>query len=504
MSSQTISGGLWVAAVISMTAWATAAHAEMPDVHREAAADIDAFVRRAMTHVEAVPGLALTVVDGDEILITAGYGVADVRTGAKVDADTGFYIASATKAFTALSFAAMATRGETDLDEPVGAWASRSGLSPEMAQATSLTDLLSHRAGLDNEAITFRAAYSGEHSPQVIQGLLARTQVNAETPHGVFRYTNLGYNLATILLEAQTGRDWRDMVKEEVLAPAGMSRTTARISQAQQGGVVAEGHFGDGPTPVVSPLQKVDATMQSAGGLISTAHDMARWLEVQLNDGVIDGRRVFPEGLILSTHTSRVAQDRRFGVYRRGGYGLGWQTGRYGRDVLIHHFGNFAGSRAHVSFMPERRIGVAVMINEDQVAGELADITANCVYDRLAGRADLETAYEAELIALVQRRDQRRAALIRARAERAARPWRLSQPNSAYVGIYENPAYGTMEVIETPSGLDIKMGVMRASAEAFTEAESLRVELVPFQGRVIVFNGPDALTFEGERFIRRP
>lgn len=502
-NSKTMGDRLRIAAFIAVTAWGSVAHAETPDARSEAVADIDAFVGQAMARVEAVPGLALAVVEGDETLITAGYGIADVRSGAAVDAHTGFYIASATKAFTALGFAAMAARDEVNLDAPVDEWSPGSGLPTDLAKATSLTDLLSHRAGLDNDAIAFRAAYSGEHTPRLMQGLLARTTPNVAAPHGVFRYANVGYNLATTLLEARTGEDWRAMVENEVLTPAGMTHTTARVSQAQAQGVLAAGHFGDGPTPEASRLQKVDATMQSAGGLISTAHDMARWLELQINDGVIDGRRALPQGLVASTHVAQVTQDQQFGAYQRDGYGLGWQRGRYGQDVLIHHFGNFAGSRAHVSFMPERRVGVAVMINEDLVAGELADVVANYVYDRLSGRADLEAAYEAELAALVERRNQRQAALARAKTERAARNWPLARPDSAYAGLYENPAYGTIEVIETGGGLDIRMGVMRAQAEAFTEAESLRVELVPFQGQVIVFAGPDSLIFKGERFFRR-
>ena len=78
-----------------------------------------------------------------------------------------------------------------------------------------------------------------------------------------------------------------------------------------------------------------------------------------------------------------MAQETTFGDYVRTGYGLGWQVGRYRDDVLIHHFGNFSGSRAHVSFMPERGLGVAVLVNEDAVAGELADLVANYAYDIL-------------------------------------------------------------------------------------------------------------------------
>lgn len=466
------------------------------------AADIDAFVRKAMTSLGTVPGLALAVVEGEEIVMSTGYGVADVRTGAPVDADTSFYIASATKSFTALAIARLAARDEVSLEAPLSTWIGDTGLSSDLAGSISLTDLLSHRSGLDNNPMAFRAAYSGDHSPAVMQRLLAATVRRADTPHGVFRYSNAGYNLATTLLEARFGRDWRGMVRDEVLVPAGMTRTTAWISGARGGRTLAVGHFGDGPAPRMSPLQKVDATMQSAGGLVSTAHDMARWLELQINDGAIDGRQVFPAGLIASSHRPLVTQATSFGAYHRDGYGLGWQTGRYGTDVLIHHFGNFSGSRAHVSFMPDRHLGVAVMVNEDLFAGELADVVANYVYDRFAGRPDLDTVYEAELATLVARRDRRRSGVAAARAERAARPWSLSGPMASYVGTFLSPAMGSLQIGEAEGRMTVTIGVLSAVAEAYTDPESVRVELVPFQGRVLSFEGPDTLEFEGERFSR--
>jgi len=489
------------AAVLSLALlWAPALRAQTMD--NSETTDIDAFVRKAMARVDAVPGLSLAVVDGDEIVLTRGYGVADVRTAAPVDAETGFYIASVTKSFTALAVAGLAARGELSLDAPLSTWAWDAGLSSEPAGSVSLADLLSHRSGLDNNPMAFRAAYSGDHSPALMRRLVGATVQRGDTPRGVFRYSNAGYNLATTLMESR-GRDWRVLVQNEVLAPAGLAQTTAWISEAGRGRTLAAGHFGDGPTPRVSPLQKVDATMQSAGGLVSTARDMARWLELQINDGLIDRRQVFPAGLIASTHRRLVTQDTTFGAYQREGYGLGWQVGRYGTDALIHHFGNFSGSRAHVSFMPDRHLGVAVMVNEDVVAGELADVVANYIYDRFARRPDLDAAYEAELATLVERRDRRRAGLAAARAERAARPWSLSRPIASYVGTYVNPAMGSLHIGEAAGRMTVAIGVLSAVAEAYTDPESVRVELIPFQGEVLSFPRQDALVFEGEVFLRK-
>ncbi len=471
--------------------------------------DADAFIRRALAEVGVVPGLAIAVVDGDEAILTAGYGVADLSIGAPVDADTRFYIASSTKSFTALAIAAMGVRGDVDLEAPLETWSRSPGLPADLAARVSLTDLLSHRSGLDNSPMSFRAAMSGDHTPEVMQRLIAATVARDDTPHGTFRYSNAGYNLATTLLEARDGRDWRILVRDEVLNPMGMVHTTGWVSEVRaDGGVITAGHLGHlAEGPVRSPLQKVDATMQSAGGLVSTAGDMARWLEVQINDGVLDGRRVFPEGVVASTHRPLAISTGTFGPYTRESYGLGWQIGRYGDDVLIHHFGNFAGSRAHISFMPARRLGVAVMINEDAVAGGLADLIANYVYDWHAGRPDLGAAYDAALADLVDRRDRAVASIARQRAERAARPWALARPVAAYVGTYESPALGTVRIDEQGGAMVVSMGVMQTIAEPFTQPETIRVELVPMQGQIVQFGGdgetPDRLVFQGETFMRR-
>lgn len=479
-----------------------------PDVVRFRS-DTDAFIRRAMDRIGVVPGLAIAVVDGEEAVLVAGYGVADVATGTPVDADTRFYIASSTKSFTALAIAAMSARGEVDLASPLSTWSRAPGLSADIADRVSLADLLSHRSGLDNSPMTFRAAFTGDHTPEVMQRLIAETVTRDDAPFGTFRYTNFGYNLATILFEARDGRDWRVLVRDEVLTPLGMADTTGWLSEARaDGAVIAAGHLGHpAGGPVRSPLQKVDATMQSAGGLVSTAADMARWLEIQINDGVLDGHRVFSEGLVASTHQPLATNDATFGPYTRQSYGLGWQIGRYGDDVLIHHFGNFSGSRAHVSFMPARRIGVVVMVNEDVIAGGLADVVANYVYDWRAGRPDLEAFYDAAVAELVDRRDRGRVAIAGQQAERAARPSMLSQPLSAYVGTYESPRLGTVRIVERDGALIVSMGVMEAVAESFTQPESVRVELVPMQGQVIQFGGdgeaPDRLVIVGETFLRR-
>jgi CubicO group peptidase (beta-lactamase class C family) len=497
-----------IGAVVAVGVLVCVADAALAQDREAFGAAMDAFAQRAMQRVEAAPGLAVAVVDERGLVHAAGFGVADVETGAPVTADTRFYIASATKSFTALSIAAMAQRGEVDMEATLADWAPPSGLPADIAGKVTLTDLLSHRSGVDNAPIAFRVAYSGDWTPEILWRLTAETRPR-DTPYGQFAYANAGYNLATVLMQRRWGRDWRDMVEAEVLTPLGMTQTTARIDEARsQGAVVTAGHFGRIPgQPERSSLQKTNATMQSAGGLISTAHDMAIWLEAQINDGRIGGRQVFPVGLVASTHAPQVAQDTTFGPYVRTGYGLGWQVGRYGDDALIHHFGNFSGSRAHVSFMPDRRLGVAVMVNEDAFSGDLADLVANYAYDWFAGLPDIEHVYDAKLDARIAERDRRRTGIAGALEARAKRPRTLSLPNAAYAGDYVNSAYGTLTIREAGDRLKVAIGVQQALADYLTEPEGLRVELTPFRGEGVVFRldadgRPTALVYQDAVFVR--
>jgi hypothetical protein len=154
---------------------------------------------------------------------------------------------------------------------------------------------------------------------------------------------------------------------------------------------------------------------------------------------------------------------------------------------MIHHFGGFPGFRAHVSYLPERRVAVAVFINEAVMGSLFADITANYIYDRLAGREAGEEAREA-IIASV--RERHRASMGRLATDldnRAPRTWQLSLPREAYVGTYDSSDVGTLEIALDGDDLVARIGVMQATAEPFDRPDTARAELVPLSGTVLAF-----------------
>jgi CubicO group peptidase (beta-lactamase class C family) len=225
-------------------------------------------------------------------------------------------------------------------------------------------------------------------------------------------------------------------------------------------------------------LAKQDANMGPAGGMFSTARDLSRLVVAELNGGRVDGRECVPARVIASTQRARVPQQRQFQDYPRFAWGLGWDIGTYAGDTLIHRFGGFPGYGCHVSFMPSRRVGVVVLVNNGRTGMVLADLVANSVYDVLLGRDDAAARRAAELDTLAMRAVKLHEAIVADKARRAARSQQLSHPLEAYAGTYSNPDWGTLELRVNGAKLEASMGVARSAVEVYdATANKLRVEL---------------------------
>lgn len=491
--------------LLSAGAAAIAACASPAEREFSLASDVDAALARAMA-LGAAPGLSVAVYSREGVY-TRGLGVTDVETSEPVTADTAFYIASSTKPLTALAFALLEDRGELDLQQSLAAYAPDAPFPAAVRPSeVKLRDLLTHTHGIENDAIVHRTAFSGEHDPETLWRLLGASTPNQDAPLGRFEYTNVGYNIATILTDRRLGVRWQDLLEREIFAPAGMRRATAIMSRGASWPVARPHRSALTGGARRLYLEKTDQTMQSAGGVIMSANDAVRWLELMVEEGRVGGRQIAPAAVIQATRTPHADVAGEFQGYERAQYALGWYTGAYRGEPMLHHFGGFAGFRAHVSYLPERRIGVAAFVNDGSAAFPLVDAIANYVYDRTAGREDADTAFDEALANVARRREQGAERVHADRANRASREWLLTRPKAAYAGVYENAEYGRIEVSVSGDTLTVRNGVLHAIAEPFTQPDSIRVELIPFTGMPIMFLGdgpaPEALVFERQRFER--
>jgi CubicO group peptidase (beta-lactamase class C family) len=248
----------------------TIASAQSP-ANRQLAADVDTFVQHVMS-ISGTPGLAIAVVQGARPVLVKGYGLADLERRIPVTEHTVFYIASTTKAFTALTVALMAERKVLDLDAPITRyltgvqWAASA--NPDRI---TLRQLLSHTHGIDGDGpVVWRTSFTGVHTNALLKALLRHH--GASDAGRVYRYTNLGYNIAGIIIDDVTRGKWQDALATNVMTPLGMSSTTAYVSRFDSARL-AMPYTMEPSGPRRVHYAKSDANMQAAGGLVSTAAD---------------------------------------------------------------------------------------------------------------------------------------------------------------------------------------------------------------------------------------
>jgi CubicO group peptidase (beta-lactamase class C family) len=455
----------------------------------------------------ASPGLGIVVVRDTQVIYMRGFGYADVEGRRPFIPSTQFYIASTTKSFTGLASAILAERGVWSLDAPLSRFLPNLSLqAPLTADSITIRNLLTHTHGIGNEGpVVIRLAYTGEYVGN--RELMELLKEHRPAKNGrEFAYGNLGYNVAGFAMEATTGESWKETLRRVLFEPLGMSSTTAYASRVPRDHVAlpykvtatgyAPAHFG-----------KTDANMQSAGGLFSTLSDMARWLEVHINDGMLDGRQVLPAAAVMESHklgatTSQSSQSGR--GLRQIGYGLGWQIAVRGEDTLLMHGGGFPGYATHMSFNPKERLGVVVMANNSDLGGGLVELTAFAIYDAIRAGKAIDPAAMSEIRTQLERARTRMGEDL---ARRAARPQTLPYQLESYVGSYVNPLYGQLVLSLENGKLEARMGAAWSAVEVYDSATNkLRLELFG-NGEVATVTMSDGraslITVSGMEFRRK-
>lgn len=492
---------LFILTAMVCTAWGLSAQTVKEKALAEAA---ETFLAKAMEDLGAVPVIGVAIVRPNRAVYVDGHSIGSQS----VDANTNFYIASCTKAYTALIAQHLDEQGIIKMEDPITKYLPEAQFAPELeADKVTIRDLMTHTSGMSNDPIVHRLAYTGEHDPAMLIDLLQYTTGN-DAGRGNFQYTNFGYNLYTIISDKVTGKPWQDWLAELIFEPAGMTRTTAYMSKAEQPGwTLAKPHLNLIGEPFQeASLIKTDKSMQSAGGLITTATDAGKWLQLQLNNGKLDGKQVIPAAHINASHQKHVqtgGDD--YGGFGRAYYGYGWRVGTFHDHPNVNHFGGYPGYLTHFSFDPETKIGVAVLTNEGFWGDNIMSLLAGFVYDWWYGDpAEVEADYEKELKKMVASAKKTSKRIAADRDKRTERTWQLEYEFPVYAGTFTSDKYGTVVVTPTDESLHVQSGNLECVATPFPETNTIRVEMTPGRGSVLQFLLEDGqvvgLYTDGERF----
>lgn len=452
-----------------------------------------------------IPGFAVVVTQGDKTILSEGYGYSNFEKQLESDGNTNYYIASATKSFTALLAVILDAEGILSLEDPLLEHFPDLEIDSSLElNNVKLRDLLTHTSGISNEPIGWRVAFSGVHDLSTLIKLMKYSKPN-KAGYGNYEYDNIGYNIYTIILEKVTGKKWQNWMQEKIFDPAGMNHTTAYMSRA-----VKENWSLAKPYIVLDSvnrikLEKKDNTMQSAGGLITTPNDMAKWLKLQTEKGKLNGKQIFSERIIASSQEELVNTPESKRIFQPTHYGFGWLHGTYEDQKVIHHFGGFAGFSTHVSFIPNKHIGVSVMVNEAITGDKLMHLIATYVYDYFSRNIN-STNYNESLNEFTEYINQGRKMISAGILQRNERPWLLSLPFDKYAGSYISEEYGLLNIEYNVPELNVSIGNLQCMSTPFTNEDSIRVELIPGSGQVIQFllekNKISGLNFNGSNFSK--
>jgi CubicO group peptidase (beta-lactamase class C family) len=410
--------------------------------------DLDAYAERVQKEFD-VPGIALAIVKDGKVVLAKGYGVRKLGESARVDEHTLFGIASNTKAFTATALGLLVEEGKLEWDAPVVRYLAWFQLSdPYVTREMTIRDLLVHRSGLGLGAGDLLWWPPSTYNRRQIAERLRFIPL-VRSFRSAYAYDNVLYSIAGEVIEAVSGQTWEQFVASRLLAKVGMTDSNVRHSDASGGGNVATTHARiDGKVRPIEPFTSDNTN--PAGGINSSATDMAKWMIVQLDSGrVADGTSLFSPrttvqlwSLVTPIPTGTPPPELAALRANFNGYALGFGLRDYRGYKLVQHTGGLPGYVSKVAMIPELKLGVAVLTNQE--SGEAYESITYFVLDHFIGgaRTDWLGAYK--------KRHERMMAMVAAAEKQTAgkrdSTSRPPLPLTSYVGTYRDAWYGDITI----------------------------------------------------------
>jgi CubicO group peptidase (beta-lactamase class C family) len=381
-------------------------------------------------------------------LFLRGYGVRKVGEAAAVDPDTVFEIASFSKPIASTIVAALVGEGEISWDDHVADFEPDFKLSnPETTRQVTIRDFLSHRSGLATESGDLLEDL-GYARPEILHRM--RYLPLPGTFRKSYAYSNFGYTTGALAAAAKLGKPWETVAEEQLYSRLGMSSTSSRFSDYENRPNKAALHFRLNGEPVNRFVREADPEAP-AGGVSSSARDLAEWVRLQLNDGKWNGKQIVDANALAETHKPQICRnpvdpaksnDCPGGQY----YGLGWDVNVDGQGhTMVSHSGAFfLGAATAVYLVPDEHLGILALSNgtpvglPESVCLHFLDLVhyGKPQRDYLALVGQLFT----KMIDETQKASTNYAQLP---APKNAAP---AKALSAYAGMYTNEYFGTLEV----------------------------------------------------------
>ncbi len=402
-------------------------------------AGFEAVVEKIRTDFKT-PGIGLAIVKGDEVVLLKGFGERDREKKLPVTPQTVFAIGSSTKAFTTFVMAQLVAEGRLSWDVPVRTYLPEFELKDRFAsERMTPMDLVTHRSGLPrHDLLWYGAGLTRKETVARLRYLEPNEDLRAK-----FQYNNAMFLTAGYLVEKLTGRTWEENVSERIFHPLGMKTASFSVADVQKGTDFALPYEErDGK---VEPIAfREIANVGPAGSINASPGELVAWLRVHLADGKLGAKEILPASALKELHVPRMATGARQTEPEvvPGGYAAGWFTDIYRGFQRVHHGGNIDGFSALVALVPQERIGIVVLVNQD--GSPVPGLVARHALDRLLALPARDWA--GETLAKVK---QSLATQKEAEGKKTLAQKKGTKPAHAlseYAGSYTHPAYGELAI----------------------------------------------------------
>jgi CubicO group peptidase (beta-lactamase class C family) len=441
---------------VASAAWAAVVLLGVPRAlaSQEPYPGFDAYVNKALQTLK-VPGAAVAIVRNDSVIYVKGFGVVALGSQTPVNDQTIFEIGSSSKAFTAMLVAMLVSDGKMKYDDLISRYLPDFKLyDPIASSQVTMRDALVHRSGIARgEVVWLDAGTSREDVLHRVRFLKPESNFRSK-----WAYQNIMYLAAGEAAAKAFGSTWEDMVQQRIFTPLGMTASAPFSRLLKDKSNVATPHAMDHDT-VYRKGPFIAENIAPAGSIVSNARDMAQWLRFQLNDGVVNGKRLVSTTALRETHTPQMIMGPGSGA---GGpntvfvtYGMGWMVEDYRHELLWEHPGATPGMTTAVGMLPERKLGVVVLSSMNQT--ELPSLLMRYIFDRQLGGPVGDFLAEAAAGGPAQRRPADTTA-----AHVAVPP---PLPLEAYVGTFVDSLYGEVTVSIVNGRLELARGLAHGPLE---------------------------------------
>lgn len=360
--------GHMIVVVMVTSAWVSAqpTGAVGPTDPDEVRAYFDGLISTQMEELR-IAGAAVAVVRNGEVLHLGGYGFSDLENRVAVDPEaTLFRIASITKTFTATTVMQLVEQGVLDLDADINDYLSFR-IPATFDEPITMRHLLTHTAGFEDSFLDVLVLVEDDMVP-TSEWLQDHMPARIRPPGSAAAYSNYGLGLAGHIVERAAGLTFAVYLQENVLGPLGMAHTSAYPYPAQHRAAETKGYTYSNGRFVTTPYYLGQPAFEPAGGLMSTASDMARYMNMHLQDGRYVspdgsvGRVISPESATLMQSTQYTADPRLLGT------ALGLFDFTDNGQFTLGHSGEAFPTSSLMLLLPDLDVGIFVVYNSEGAA----------------------------------------------------------------------------------------------------------------------------------------